>query len=97
MAETKEQCNARIQRRYDLLMEGGKHGHYETMFRVVREEIEHSHEADVVLGLELSEAQAILNALRESGVLDKPMIFHPVATLKQKVEQAIRAAGHNPL
>lgn len=32
--------NARVQRRYDDLMLEGKHGHYETMFRVVREEVE---------------------------------------------------------
>jgi hypothetical protein len=32
--------NARIQARYNELMQIGKHGHYETMFQVVREEIE---------------------------------------------------------
>ena len=32
--------NRRVQSRYDELMQDGKHGHYETMFRVVREEIE---------------------------------------------------------
>ena len=32
--------NARVQARYDELMREGKHGHYETMFRVVREEVE---------------------------------------------------------
>lgn len=32
--------SARVQARYDELMREGKHGHYETMFRVVREEIE---------------------------------------------------------
>lgn len=53
--------------------------------------------SDVVLGLELCEAQAILNALRESGVLDQPMVFQHVATLKEKVERAIRVFGHNPL
>ena len=53
--------------------------------------------ADVPLALDLNEAQAILNALRESGVLDAPMIFHHVATLKAKVESGIRSAGHNPL
>ena len=37
-----EKCarNARVQSRYDELMREGKHGHYETMFRVVREEVE---------------------------------------------------------
>ncbi len=32
--------NARVSERYDELMREGKHGHYETMFRVVREEVE---------------------------------------------------------
>lgn len=32
--------NARVQARYDALMAAGKHGHYETMFRLVREEVE---------------------------------------------------------
>ncbi len=32
--------NARVQARYDELTALGKHGHYETMFQVVREEIE---------------------------------------------------------
>lgn len=36
----KSERNARVQTRYDELMREGKHGHYETMFRVVREEVE---------------------------------------------------------
>ena len=32
--------NIRIQNRYDELRSSGKHGHYETMFQVVREELE---------------------------------------------------------
>lgn len=32
--------NARVAHRYDSLMREGEHGHYETMFRVVREEVE---------------------------------------------------------
>ena len=32
--------NARVQSRYDELAALGKHGHYETMFQVVREEVE---------------------------------------------------------
>lgn len=41
MAETFEKMterNKRVQTRYDELMHEGKHGHYETIFRVVREE-----------------------------------------------------------
>ena len=36
----KNERNARVQARYDDLMREGKHGHYETMNRVVREEVE---------------------------------------------------------
>lgn len=38
MSDVKAQQNARVQSRYDELMTEGRHGHYETMFRVVREE-----------------------------------------------------------
>jgi hypothetical protein len=38
--DQKSARNARVQARYDQLMREGKHGHYETMFRVVREEVE---------------------------------------------------------
>lgn len=31
--------NARVQARYDELMREGKHGHYETLFKVVNEEV----------------------------------------------------------
>lgn len=43
MSETfqqKRERNFRVRARYDELMREGKHGHYETIFRVVREEIE---------------------------------------------------------
>ena len=39
-----QERNARVQKRYDELMREGKHGHYETLFRVVREEIERERE-----------------------------------------------------
>lgn len=42
--EEKTQRNFRVKARYDELMREGKHGHYETMFRVVREEIERDRE-----------------------------------------------------
>lgn len=40
-AEFKSDCerNSRVQNRYDELMTIGSHGHYETMFRIVKEEI----------------------------------------------------------
>ena len=42
--EQKTERNRRVQARYDELMREGKHGHYETMFRVVREEVERERE-----------------------------------------------------
>jgi hypothetical protein len=38
--DQKTERNCRVQARYDELMREGKHGHYETVFRVVREEVE---------------------------------------------------------
>lgn len=38
--EQKTARNIRAQARYDELMREGKHGHYETMSRVIREEVE---------------------------------------------------------
>jgi hypothetical protein len=40
----KTKRNARVAARYDELMAAGKHGHYETLFRVVREELERAME-----------------------------------------------------
>lgn len=37
--------NGRVQDRYDELMREGKHGHYETLFRVVYEEVERAQAA----------------------------------------------------
>jgi hypothetical protein len=42
--DEKTERNARVQARYDELMREGKHGHYETLFRVVREEVERAME-----------------------------------------------------
>ena len=44
MTDEKEQRNFRVQARWDELMRAGKHGHYETLFRVVREEVEQERE-----------------------------------------------------
>ena len=43
--ETKTERNCRVQNLYDRLMSDGKHGHYETMFRIVRLEVEAEREA----------------------------------------------------
>jgi hypothetical protein len=42
--DDKIERNARVQARYDELMREGKHGHYETLFRIVREEVERAME-----------------------------------------------------
>lgn len=39
MAGSKDDINSRVQARYDELMREGAHGHYETLFRVVQEEV----------------------------------------------------------
>ena len=36
----KENRNKRVQARYDELMKVGRRGHYETLFQIVREEVE---------------------------------------------------------
>ena len=36
----KAERNRRVQERWDALCREGRHGHYETLFRVVREEVE---------------------------------------------------------
>ncbi len=43
--ETKTDRNCRVQKLYDELMAEGKHGHYETMFLVVRLEVEAERDA----------------------------------------------------
>ena len=43
--ESKTERNCRVQKLYDELMAEGKHGHYETVFRIVRLEVEAEREA----------------------------------------------------
>jgi hypothetical protein len=43
--ESKTERNCRVQKLYDELMAEGKRGHYETMFRIVRLEVEAEREA----------------------------------------------------
>lgn len=50
MAETfqeKTERNFRVKARYDELMREGRHGHYESMFRVVREEVERANSSSI--------------------------------------------------
>ena len=54
--EESRERNSRVQARWDELMAEGKHGHYETLFRIVREEIERER-------LEKSPARGLVHAL----------------------------------
>jgi hypothetical protein len=49
--EQKTERNQRVQARYDALVHG-KHGHYETMFKIVREEVEAERERCATIALE---------------------------------------------
>lgn len=39
LSDRKAEINKRVRARYDALMTEGAHGHYETMFRVLHEEL----------------------------------------------------------
>jgi hypothetical protein len=60
--EEKCERNKRVQARYDELMQAGKHGFYESMFRVVREEVERDRNAS-----QRTEQQAGAAALQPSA------------------------------
>lgn len=60
--EEKCERNARVQSRYDELMREGKHGHYETMFRVVHEEFERGRQQGPSDGMK----QAIVTTVNEA-------------------------------
>lgn len=69
--EQKTERNCRVQARYNSLMREGKRGHYETIFRVVREEVEAERErcADIVLnaakhGCCCSDSEALAAVIR---------------------------------
>lgn len=51
----------------------------------------------IVLVLDHNEAQAILNALRESGGLSAPTMFDHVARLVHKTRRGLQDAGFDPL
>lgn len=60
--DQKNERNRRVQARYDELMREGKHGHYETLFRVVREEVERERLAANATDKEGALARAIKTA-----------------------------------
>jgi hypothetical protein len=90
----KNQINKRIQARYDFLMEQGKHGHYETMFRCVHEELAtreaqvQAEEQEKVRGL--VESLSMIKNWGDSPIADKHMIAcasSALATYNQHTEK----------
>jgi hypothetical protein len=84
MIDEKTERNRRVQKRYDELMAAGKHGHYETMFRVVREGTECACAA-MPVPVEVSDVEAgniILNDMRD-----------PDAAEAHRLLATLRAAG----
>lgn len=75
MTEFEEKCqrNARVQARYDELMREGKHGHYETMFRVVHEEVEAARQSTAPSAEDVAEAVRLAEWLNESARWDAPI------------------------
>ena len=68
---SKEERNARVQKRWDELWREGKHGHYETLFRVVREEVERAererdvYKAQFEKDYNESDVQALMRVMAE--------------------------------
>lgn len=59
----KEERNARVQKRWDELWREGKHGHYETLFRVVREEVERAERETITANAAARDANAAAKRL----------------------------------
>ena len=68
MLQYKEERNARVQRRYDELRHLGKHGHYETLFQIVREEVDLATAELDRLRRELAEARATVQRLEQDAL-----------------------------
>lgn len=83
--------NIRVQNRYDELMGIGRHGHYETMFQVVREETESLRqqlaEAQIKIDLAAVVAEKVIQLDYAGSVwmLDLPKIMQNlIEKLKEK-------------
>lgn len=69
--------NAKVQARYDAMMADGKHGHYETMFKLVHEQVDAERERCAALVQAAREGEAdtdfrsILSRIR-SGARHEP-------------------------
>ena len=90
MSETKEDRNRRVIVRYDQLMLEGKHGHYETLFRAVREEVEREREACA----KLADLQAALDRRRGETLCkslpDDAQSYEDFAVTAESIAKAIR-------
>lgn len=76
----KTQINKRVQARYDFLMERGQHGHYETMFKCVHEELELQRQALAQADVEPQSTNIVLNAEEWQAFLElceRPARSHP--------------------
>jgi len=88
--------NCRVQDRFDELMREGKHGHYETLFRVVREEVEREREACARwLDDEADRQEAEWKAYLASGNKGPATSFHVIprgyaARLRERSNAEIR-------
>ena len=82
----KNERNARVQTRYDVLMSEGRRGHYETLFKIVREEVEAERErcAKVLEGA----AGVLICGRRRTNQVDR----HTADVLMNNAEK-IRAVG----
>lgn len=60
-SRSKTERNAWVELRYDALMAEGKHGHYETLFRIVREAIEAAVEVEREACAKLADLSAALD------------------------------------
>lgn len=84
-ADEKAARNRRVQARYDELMREGKHGHYETMFRVVREEVEFARKLACEAGYARVIQQAEIERL--TRLAENP----PMAQSSKEKQEAFRA------
>lgn len=62
--------NRRVVARYDELMHEGKHGHYETMFRVVHEEVQREGNRAELLQEDIDSLHMCLDDMKAPRELD---------------------------
>ena len=95
--ETNTERNCRVQKLYDELMAEGKHGHYETMFRIVRLEVEAEREACAMVCHSIAFDMRI-HPLASRGALDckKAITARSNVKVSSGVEENPRSAAGSP-